>query len=246
MNDHTDAGFDEANSLDVALREADAILAEPGVSRQPHHTFRLALDSCIPEYADRPGVSSELTLKAFLAANVEMRLTPTLSQEQRRRLAVLFHEVARGFERRRWPAYAGQAYRQAGELYTSLHQHGAVYECSYREERLRLYTTPPRQRWRVFPLYWGAGFGYRPYRLLYVSVVSTLLFAVGYRLIDATAFPAYKALSYSAMNYLAAVGFGDMQSANAAAQLLTIVQGVFSLVLNSTLFALLVRRWFRS
>jgi hypothetical protein len=154
--------------------------------------------------------------------------------------------VSHGRALGRWPTFASQRFQRAGDLYVGLRLYATADECRYQDERVRVRSRPVREQWRSLPLYWAAGFGYRPYRLLYVAAVSVVLCAVAYGAFDPAARSVRQPLVFSAMNYLAAVGYGDVGAAPLAVQVLTVVQGVFSLVLNSTLFALLVRRWFRT
>lgn len=246
VREHAMPDFDEANSLDLALRRTEEFCADPDVSTLRRSTFRLALDDAVALYRADQAPGPDGTLRAFFAAVVELRLHPEMTSEQRRRLAELFVEAGRSFDAMRWPSYASRSFREAGDLYALLRLFGPADECRYQDERTRMRAAPLRARWRTLPLYWSAGFGYRPYRLLYVAGASVLLWALAYRGLDPAGRAVERPLVFSAMNYLAAVGYGDVRAASLNVQELVVAQGVFSLVLNSTLFALLVRRWFRT
>lgn len=100
-------------------------------------------------------------------------------------------------------------------------------------------------RAKCWLLYAFAGFGYRPYRLLFSCLIFVAVFSAVYAALEPRWTP-LQCVAISGMSHIAAVGYGDVREAAQSTQFVVIAQGFVSIVLNSTLFALLVRRWFRS
>jgi hypothetical protein len=88
------------------------------------------------------------------------------------------------------------------------------------------------------------GFGFRPYRVLWAVLVIIVLFGAAYWRLAAT-HDANAALFMSGYAYFGMLGKGDLVGESAAFRVLTVFESFLSVVVNSTLVALLAKRWFR-
>ena len=118
-------------------------------------------------------------------------------------------------------------------------------ECLYYESAAELRRKLGLDRLWGTILYLAAGFGYRPYRLLGGGVFTVVVFAFVFGRVEPT-WPPFESLLFSGMNYLAMIGYEDIEETSALTRMLILMQAFISLVLNSTLVALLARKWFRS
>src|SRR5690606_19066046 len=182
---------------------------------------------------------------AFLAAEVELRIQPGMTMDQQEKLARVFRGIGKDFATKVWPAHARACLTRAAHLFAQVRMFREEDATWYQEGRAALVEARGMRRFGLWASYVFAGFGYRPYRLLYWCLGSIFAFVPLYAWLE----PGWSwrtSMVVSGMNYLAMLGLGDIGASAFRTQLLAIVQGSVSLVLNATLFALLVRRWFRS
>lgn len=184
-------------------------------------------------------------LKAFMAAEVELRIEPRMTIEQRKKLGTIFRQIGEGFIPHNWHGHARFCFSRGAQLFGDLRLHRLEDDCWYHEAKAAMSQSDGWGYVKAWPLFLFAGFGYRPYRLLYFCLLTVMMFAFVYVALE-PAWPFFQCVSISSMNYLTAVGYGDIKEAKHLTQSVVMLQGFLSLVLNSTLFALLVRRWFRS
>ena len=189
--------------------------------------------------------SPEVILKGFMAAELERRIEPAMTIEQRERLGNVYQCLGDSFLSIRWRAHARFSFSRAAHLFGDLRLHQREDDCWYREAKVAMIQSKGSALIRAYPLYLFAGFGYRPYRLLYFCFITVVAFSAIYMYISPSWTP-FECISVSSMNYLSALGYSDVSDSTTLVQSLVIIQGFCSLVLNSTLFALLVRKWFRS
>ncbi len=247
LRDAQSATFEDDVFLNLAHRVIDEFWMDRRAEFVRHSTHKLDLDRVIDvqRVAVDEGWDTDFLLRAFLAAEIELRIEPRMTIEQRRKLGVLFRDIGNGFLADRWFAHARFCFSRAAQLFGDLRSRKLEDECWYRESLATMLQSRGWIRAKLVPLYLVAGFGYRPYRMLYVGAFTVVVAALVLQLLQPTWSP-FQCFAISSMNYLAALGYGDVKDASQATQVVVIAQGFLSLVLNATLFALLVRRWFRT
>lgn len=239
--------FDDSVLLNMGHRVIDEFWLEhkSDFVRYSAHKLNLESEIDILSLENLPASHLRTLLKSFMAAEIELRIEPRMTIEQRSKLGALFRNIGDGFLVLRWLAHARFCFSRGAQLFGDLRLHRHEDECWYREGKAALAQTTGWPRAKAISLYIFAGFGYQPYRLLYCCGLTVVLFTLIYTQLEPR-WTLFQCFSVSSMNYLSALGYGDVRDSLPSTQLAVILQGFFSLVLNSTLFALLVRRWFRS
>ena len=213
-----------------------------------HRAFGLLLENSVDfnqsvDLGERQ--KTEDLLKMFSAAEIELRITSEMTQEQKLRLATILHSAGCKFlSKKQWPSHAGHCLSRAADLFDQLKNHREMDDCLYYESTANLRRKGGLDWFWGIILYLAAGFGYRPYRLLGAGVSTVMVFAFLFWHIEPT-WIFWDCLLFSGMNYLAMIGYGDIEKASALTKILIWIQGFISLVLNSTFVALLARKWFR-
>jgi hypothetical protein len=242
--DHSD--FVDEVFLNLAHRIIDEFWTENKSNFFRHSTHKLELERTFETNSKTGRSDKDLSrlLKALLAAEVEIRIEPQMTIEQRKKLGAMFQQIAIGFLLCKWHGHAKFCFSRGAQLFGDLRLYKLEDECWYHEKHAAMTQATGWARWKALPLYLFAGFGYRPYRLLYFSVSTVAFFSLIYALLQPS-WSLFQCITISSMNYLMALGYGDIRDTAPLTQTIVILQGFLSLVLNSTLFALLVRKWFR-
>lgn len=245
LREEGDARFDDQVQLNISHILIDEFWSEFSTNFVRDGAHRLFFEDFIESGRGHASNSSEALLKRFLACEMELRVESRMTIQQSRKLAGAYFEIGSGFYGRQWWAHARFCFSRSAGLMAELRDFRRADDCWYWEMLSETKLCGTYLRIVRFPSWLLAGFGYRPYRLLYSAFASIFFFAaVFWVLRPGTLF--FENLMFSGMNYLAAVGFGDVASWALLARAVVLLQGIVSLVLNATLFALLVRRWFRA
>lgn len=232
--------------LNIGHRVIDEFWMENKSNFVRHSAHRLDLEKyfdtkCLSLLAEE---TLPIVLKAFMAAEIELRIEPRMTIEQRKKLGTIYRQIGEGFTSHKWHSHARFCFSRGAQLFGDLRLYKLEDECWYYEAKAAMSQSGGWGRVKSWPLYLFAGFGYRPYRLLYLCLITVVIFALAYDALEPS-WSLFQCVFVSSMNYLTALGYGDIKEARQATQSVVILQGFLSLVLNSTLFALLVRRWFR-
>ncbi|MBZ0224044.1 MAG: potassium channel family protein [Dokdonella sp.] len=239
--------FNDGIFLNLGHRVIDEFWMENKSNFVRHSTHKLDLER-IFDSKNLNVLATEtlpMLLKAFMAAEVELRIEPRMTIEQRKKLGTIFRQIGEGFISRNWHGHARFCFSRGAQLFGDLRLYRFEDDCWYHEAKAAMSQVDGWGRAKAWPLYLFAGFGYRPYRLLYFCLLTVAMFVFVYATLE-PAWSFFQCVSVSSMNYLTALGYGDIKETTSLTQLVVILQGFLSLILNSTLFALLVRRWFRS
>jgi hypothetical protein len=197
------------------------------------------------EDAEKPpiGERRRSVLIALLAAEVEAHGPFRLTRAQNERLADVFFELGKALETEHLLRHAELAYDRAASNYLICGDESHRDESLMRQTRCQHLVSPPGWRRALQSISWlGAGYGYRPYRLL-VWVIAQLVVFVGVLAIIArgTDVTPYAVL----VNYLNPLGPQDADSLHTVGKVLLITESYLGAVSLNVFFALLVRRWFR-
>lgn len=233
--------------LNLGHRVIDEFWMENKSSFVRHSSHKLDLETVFDIRSQNwlPAEILPTLLKAFMAAEVELRIEPRMTIEQRKKLGTIFCQIGERFRSRNWQGHARFCFSRGAQLFGDLRLYRLEDDCWYNEAKAAMSQLDGISRLKAWSLYLFAGFGYRPYRLLYFCLLTVVIFALAYAALEPT-WPLFQCVAVSSMNYLTALGYGDIKEATRVTQSVVVLQGFLSLVLNSTLFALLVRRWFRS
>jgi len=240
-------GFDDGSILSLAHRAIDEYWHRCGSTYVRSGSHRLELQRDLDGYLESGATEESFgnVHKAFLTAEVELRIQPGMTLDQQEKLARVFRRIGTEFASRECYAHARACFTRAAHLFAQVRMFREEDATWYEEGRAELSEASGVRRIGLCSSFLFAGFGYRPYRLLYWCLGSILAFVPLYAWFEPN-WSWRTSLVVSGMNYLAMLGLGDIGTAAYRTQLLAIAQGSVSLVLNATLFALLVRRWFRS
>jgi hypothetical protein len=237
---------EEVQHLQIKLRIIDRLAKDAGKSLDDHQLFTVAVSHAMQAVADR--LSGDSLLKAAftdLATNVELVCRSPISDVQLNQLSRAIYDAGGLYYQKKYFVHAIACYSQAQRGFRKT---GAFDEEREAEYRLRLSTwRAQRSVLRLITGFWSGllfGFGFRPYRVLWAIVVVILLFGLAYRKLIAT-HDTGSALFISAYAYFGMLGKGDIINDAALLRLLTVVESFVAVVLNSTLVALLAKRWFR-
>ena len=241
--------FDDSTMLDSFRPTFGKFWKERQSEFVRHQAFELVLEKSI-DYGKSVDLCGRQTieelLKVFVAAEIEVRIPSEMTREQKLRMARLLRSIGRKFlSVKQWPSHAAHCLSRAAELFDQLKSPREMDECLYYESAAELRRKFGLDRLWGTILYLAAGFGYRPYRLLGGGVFTVVVFAIVFCHAEPT-WPPFESLLFSGMNYLAMIGYEDIEETSALTKMLMLTQAFISLVLNSTLVALLARKWFRS
>ena len=241
--------FDDSTMLDAFRPTFARYWQERRTEFVRHQAFELLLERTV-EFAKvidlKETQAIEDLLRAFLAAEIELRIPSEMTREQRLRLTTLLYSVGRKFfATKQWHAHAAHCLSLAAQLFGDLKMHHEVDVCLYYEHASELRRKRGIERLWGTLLYFIAGFGYRPYRMLGAGVVLVLSFAAIFRGTEPD-WSGLDCLLFSGMNYFTMIGRGDVEAASALTRVLVLAEVFVALVMNSTFVALLARKWFRS
>ncbi|MFJ4658795.1 hypothetical protein ACIP5Y_46630 [Nocardia sp. NPDC088792] len=236
--------------LDTLTRHVESVLGTydpPGIRRAGDSlVFGNLYAPVLLQTASGADVSVDTTelLTALIAAEVEFRGPLRLSRTQNRQLAETYERLGKPLIRAGLPAHAALAFRRAGSLYRIDEDSDAEDRCGLALSRARRLAQPAawkRAGGLVPDLI--CGYGYRPFRMLWLVVLQLLLFtvAVALRADQPLAVTLYQALT----NYLNPLGIGDTQNLRVGGRALFALEAYMGTFTMSVFFALLVRRWFR-
>lgn len=247
IRESQNSDFADGVFLNIGHRVIDEFWMDNKSNFVRHSTHKLDLDE-IFDNKTLNSLSTEklpMLLKAFMASEIELRVEPRMTIEQRKKLGTIFRQIGEGFISHHWYSHARFCFSRGAHLFGDLRLSRFEDDCWYSEAKAAMSQSDGWGRVKAWPLFVFAGFGYRPYRLLYFCLLTVVIFALTYSTLE-PAWPLLQCISVSSMNYLTALGYGDIREGTYLTQGVVILQGFISLVLNTTLFALLVRRWFRS
>jgi hypothetical protein len=242
-----ESDFVDGIFLNLGHRVIDEFWMENKSNFVRHSTHKLELERVLDANSMNLLSAQNLgiLLKVFMAAEIELRIEPRMTLEQRMKLGTVFHQLGYGFMSHKWHSHARFCFSRGAHLFGDLRLYRLEDDCWYQEAKAAMYQSDRCGRVKAWPLYLFTGFGYRPYRLLYLCLLTVVIFALTYAVLEPT-WPFFQCVAISSMNYLTALGYGDIKEATHLTQSVVMLQGFLSLVINSTLFALLVRKWFRS
>lgn len=245
IRESKNSDFSEAGFLNLAYRLIDEFWQEYETQFVRHSTHTLYLEEDSDTVAATDTGSVDALLKTFIAAEIELRIEPGMTIEQKKKISILLLSLGKGFLSCKWTEHAKACFSNAAQLFNELRLYGLADDCRYYESKAIMHQKTGFEQARLWLSYCFAGFGFRPYRLLYCCVLSVALFVLVYMFTEPS-WSFFESLTVSSMNYLTTLGFGDLKEVSPLTRAVAIAQGFISLVLNATLFALLVRKWFRS
>lgn len=241
--------FDEDFFLDKSIVSIEGIWAEAGsgVSRNSISGLEMGDLGQPSDFEEDHKLGGEAFLESilriFFACEVERRILPELKKAQERKLADRFYRLGESFRTLGLYRFSSHCYQAAADSFSEIGEYLKSDSSLYELGRNKLFTDRGLAYLKDAFFFFSAGFGYRPYRLLMSSFMAVMGFALYYYYYLRLSF--FGAVLFSAMNYLAAVGYIDIGAYPDNIKSVIIAQAFMSMVLNATLFALLVRKWFR-
>lgn len=242
LRHRNDKNFEDNDYLDLGNRLIDEFW-------EKNRSKFVRNESARPSVTHLPGgVPDEWkiddVLKSFLAAEIEIRISPPMTGIQKEVVAGIFSELALYFFRLRFYGHAKHCFRRAAAIFGDLRQFGEEDRCWYHYEKCSTKMLNGIEKLWNQTIDIISGFGYKPYRLILVEIIIWIFVALLFYQIDDSV-GIKKAVLLSISGQLGFVGFGDIQKFPDVVEGISILQSFISLVLNATLFALLVRKWFR-
>jgi hypothetical protein len=237
---------EEVRHVQIKFRIVDRLAKDCGSSLDDRQLFSVSVTNAINTVSVR--LNKDGLLEAIfddLAANVELACRSPISDVQLSQLSRIMNRAAGLYYKRKYFVHAMACYTQA--------QRGFRKTGAFEEEREAEYSARVslwRARTSLSSLitgFWSNllfGFGFRPYRVLWAVLVIIVLFGAAYWRLAAT-HDVNAALFMSGYAYFGMLGKGDLVGESAAFRVLTVFESFLSVVVNSTLVALLAKRWFR-
>lgn len=195
----------------------------------------------------RPGEGRDKLDEAvgrWFYARLNEQLRAGHSSQQWQGIASEFLAAANLFREQGFSLHAAEAFDSAAHAFDSCdlfeQAEEARYLCKFEELKGRVFI---RQRLLGWFQYLTCGFGYRPYRLILVAVA--VIFCSACLLSAFAGIGFIEALQFSADTYFNWTGPDEAKALGQAGLYVLYVVASVSIVLNSTLLALLARRWFK-
>lgn len=178
----------------------------------------------------------------WFCAKLNGALRKPLTTMQHEAIGAELAEVATAFGHEGFPLHAEASAKAAALHYAAAARPAFADEQSYRARGLSMSANAGPARLIEMIRWATTGFGYRPYRLL---PTAALLVGIAAGIITQGGVPPYLALSLCVNAYFGWLGTSDVQSLGHGYILILYLVSVTAIVINSTIVALLARRWFR-
>ena len=242
LRERQERDFDENVLFELGNRIVGEFWEKHNKEFVRNESTRLSIARLPPEIRGKWDL--EVVLKSVLAAEIETRILPPMTGIQKEELAEIYVQLGDALSSFRFFQHAKQCFRRAAGIYGELRRFSYEDLCWYRHEKCSAKMSNGWEKaWSYF-LDVVSGFGYKPYRLIFLALFLWGLMALVYFAVD-TELNAKTAALLSISGQLGFVGYSDIRTFPGTIEVVSIVQSCLSLVLNTTLFALLVRKWFR-
>lgn len=185
----------------------------------------------------------ETVVARWFCAQLNAQLKPALSVQQHAALAAEFSRLSGDFGRARLPLHARESAEAAARHFDAASMHGAADEERYRSRRRSMFADASPFVVATDVFRWlSTGFGFRPYRLVPMAVA---LVVGGAGLLAIGGTPWSVALGLCVNAYFGWLGSSDVEALSAFSVGVLYATSAAAIVVNSTIVALLARRWFR-
>lgn len=122
IRESSKADFDDEVFLNLGHRVIDEYWMESRTSFCRHSTHRLDLERTADAHqvSEPTQCSTTQLLNLFMASEIEGRIEPGMTIEQRRKLAKIYRDLGLGFRKHEWMGHARYCFSQAAQYFGDL------------------------------------------------------------------------------------------------------------------------------